>query len=75
MLYCFSWQELSWNGARLRACFLGGCGLWVLSSVGFFYLQPDWCPAIYILAAVVGVGNALMLVSGLLGLLMNAVVF
>ncbi|GAQ84995.1 Major facilitator superfamily protein [Klebsormidium nitens] len=55
-------QELHWNGGRLRACFLGGCALWLLSSAGFFWLRPGWCPAIYGLAALVGTANALMLV-------------
>lgn len=56
-------QELSWSGRRLKAVFCGGAALWLLSGAIFFAMGPSSRAAVYVLALLVGVGNALMLVT------------
>ncbi|CAM6096468.1 unnamed protein product [Calypogeia fissa] len=56
-------QELHWTGQRLKGFFTGGASLWVVSGAVIFFLPATYKLSMYGLAAVIGLGNALMLVT------------
>lgn len=56
------WQEMRWTSFQLKLVFAMGAGLWVLSGAIFLLLPLTLRGIIYLLAALIGIGNAFMLV-------------
>jgi Na+/melibiose symporter-like transporter len=56
-------QELRWTSFKLKAVFAMGAGLWVASGAIFLLLPQSSHGIAYILAVLVGIGNAFMLVT------------
>lgn len=59
---CSPRQELRWSSFQLKLVFAMGAGLWVLSGAIFLLLPQNLHGLVYLLAALVGIGNAFMLV-------------
>ncbi|XP_077212934.1 uncharacterized protein LOC143858760 isoform X2 [Tasmannia lanceolata] len=57
-------QEIKWTGKRLKAFFTVGATLWIFSGAGILLLPSNMHNFIYILAVIIGVANALMIVTG-----------
>ncbi|XP_020582652.1 major facilitator superfamily domain-containing protein 12-like [Phalaenopsis equestris] len=58
-------QEISWNSSRLKATFTSGAVLWILSGSAIFVLPSSLHSTMYILSIIIGVANALMMVTGI----------
>eukprot|EP01018_Ginkgo_biloba_P021025 Gb_40275 [translate_table: standard] len=58
-------QELKWTGYRLKAIFTIGAALWMLSAATIYFLPSNMWSYIYLLSVVIGVGNALMMVTAI----------
>ncbi|OAE26027.1 hypothetical protein AXG93_4601s1260 [Marchantia polymorpha subsp. ruderalis] len=56
-------QELHWTGHRLKGVYAGGACLWIFSGAALYLLPIDFKSSIYGLAGIIGLGNALMLVT------------
>eukprot|EP00850_Spirogloea_muscicola_P002306 SM000008S22395 [mRNA] locus=s8:1404652:1408343:- [translate_table: standard] len=56
-------QELHWTGRRLKMAFCLGSILWALSAFLFYNVRADGCRMVYLIATIIGVGNALLLVT------------
>ncbi|GFQ07767.1 major facilitator superfamily domain-containing protein 12 [Phtheirospermum japonicum] len=57
-------QEITWSGWRLKAFYSAGGLLWMLSGSAILFLPSSMKAFMYILSIVIGVANALMMVSG-----------
>ncbi|KZV21785.1 major facilitator superfamily domain-containing protein 12 [Dorcoceras hygrometricum] len=57
-------QEITWTGQRSRVLYSAGGLLWIISGAGILFLPSSMSSFIYILSVVIGVANALMMVSG-----------
>ncbi|KAI3444920.1 hypothetical protein Pfo_001585 [Paulownia fortunei] len=57
-------QEITWNSQRLKAFYSAGGLLWIISGAGILFLPSSMKAFMYILSIVIGVANALMMVSG-----------
>ncbi|KAL6493904.1 hypothetical protein OROGR_031813 [Orobanche gracilis] len=57
-------QEITWNGWRLKAFYSVGGLLWIISGGVILFLPSSMRPFMYILSIVIGVANALIMVSG-----------
>ncbi|KAL6569731.1 hypothetical protein OROMI_014245 [Orobanche minor] len=57
-------QEIKWNGWRLKAFYSVGGLLWIISGAVILFLPSSMKPFMYILSIVIGVANALIMVSG-----------
>lgn len=58
-------QESRWNGPRLKAFFIAGAIIWIISGGGMFVLPSNLHNLMYIISIAVGIANALMLVTGI----------
>lgn len=56
-------QELHWTDHRLKGVFTGGACLWIASGAVIYLLPVAFKSSMYGVAAVIGLGNALMLVT------------
>ncbi|XP_024401583.1 uncharacterized protein [Physcomitrium patens] len=56
-------QELRWTSFQLKSVFTMGAALWVLSGATFLLLPQSLHGPVYVLAVLIGVGNAFMLVT------------
>ncbi|CAA0808321.1 Major facilitator superfamily protein [Striga hermonthica] len=57
-------QEITWDGWRLKAFYSTGGLLWIVSGSVILFLPSSMNAFMYILSIVIGVANALMMVSG-----------
>ncbi|PIN10353.1 putative sugar transporter [Handroanthus impetiginosus] len=57
-------QEITWTGERLKALYSAGGLLWIISGAGILFLPSGMKVLMYVLSIVIGVANALMMVSG-----------
>ncbi|MCL7042168.1 hypothetical protein MKW94_024233, partial [Papaver nudicaule] len=58
-------QEMKWTSSRLKACFTAGSIMWILSGAGILILPSSLHGFIYLLSVIIGVANALMMVTGI----------
>ncbi|CAI9103258.1 OLC1v1001709C1 [Oldenlandia corymbosa var. corymbosa] len=58
-------QEVAWTGQRVKAFYSAGGLLWLLCGPVIFFLPRSLNPLIYLLAVVIGIANALMMVTGI----------
>ncbi|KAK8961726.1 hypothetical protein KSP40_PGU015043 [Platanthera guangdongensis] len=58
-------QEVSWTGSRLKAFFISGAILWIFSGSGIFVLPSSLHNTMYLFSITIGIGNALMMVTGI----------
>lgn len=58
-------QEVSWTGSRLKIFFISGAILWIFSGSGIFVLPSSLHNTVYIFSITIGIGNALMMVTGI----------
>ncbi|KAG0612252.1 hypothetical protein M758_6G013500 [Ceratodon purpureus] len=56
-------QELRWTSFQLKLVFAMGAALWVLSGAIFLLLPQNFHGLVYLLAGLIGIGNAFMLVT------------
>ncbi|KAH6772921.1 Major facilitator superfamily protein [Perilla frutescens var. frutescens] len=56
-------QEITWNSQRLKVSYSAGGLLWMISGVGIVFLPSSMKAFMYLLSVVIGVANALMMVS------------
>ncbi|KAH6789673.1 Major facilitator superfamily protein [Perilla frutescens var. frutescens] len=56
-------QEITWNSQRLKVSYSAGGLLWMISGVGILFLPSSMKAFMYLLSVVIGVANALMMVS------------
>ncbi|ONK59577.1 uncharacterized protein A4U43_C08F7890 [Asparagus officinalis] len=56
-------QEIKWTSWRLKAFFSAGAVLWMLSGAGIFVLPSTMHNFMYLLSIIVGISNALMMVT------------
>lgn len=56
-------QEMHWTGSRLKGIFTCGACLWIISGAVIYILPITLKSSMYGVASVIGLGNALMLVS------------
>ncbi|VFQ75879.1 unnamed protein product [Cuscuta campestris] len=57
-------QELNWTSQRIKAFYSAGGLLWIFSGIGILLLPSSMNSTMYILSIVIGVANALMMVTG-----------
>ncbi|XP_047951409.1 major facilitator superfamily domain-containing protein 12-like isoform X1 [Salvia hispanica] len=57
-------QEMAWNSHRLKVSYSAGGLLWMISGVGILFLPSSMKYFMYLISVVIGVANALMMVSG-----------
>ncbi|KAG8391343.1 hypothetical protein BUALT_Bualt01G0178000 [Buddleja alternifolia] len=57
-------QEMTWTGQRLKIFYSAGSLLWIICGIGILFLPSSMKAFIYILSIVIGVANALIMVSG-----------
>uniref|UniRef100_A0A0D6R0H1 Major facilitator superfamily (MFS) profile domain-containing protein n=2 Tax=Araucaria cunninghamii TaxID=56994 RepID=A0A0D6R0H1_ARACU len=58
-------QELQWTSYRLKAFFTAGAVLWMFSGSILYILPSNMWSYIYFLSVVIGVGNALVMVTAI----------
>jgi len=58
-------QELKWTGYRLKAFFTVGAILWMFSGATIYLLPSNMWRYIYLISVVIGVGNALIMVTAI----------
>lgn len=58
-------QELKWTGSRLKAFFTVGAILWMFSGAAIYLLPSNMWSYIYLISVVIGVGNALIMVTAI----------
>ncbi|KAL1561999.1 major facilitator superfamily domain-containing protein 12-like [Salvia divinorum] len=56
--------EMTWNSHRLKVLYSAGGLLWMISGVSILFLPRSMKYFMYLISVVVGVANALMMVSG-----------
>ncbi|XP_047175566.1 major facilitator superfamily domain-containing protein 12-like isoform X1 [Vigna umbellata] len=57
-------QEISWTGRMLKAYYSAGCILWIFCGAVIFLLSANMSYVMYIVSVVIGIANALMMVTG-----------
>ncbi|CAH9085490.1 unnamed protein product [Cuscuta epithymum] len=57
-------QELTWTSQRIKVFYSVGGLLWIFSGIGILLLPRNMNAIMYILSVVIGVANALMMVTG-----------
>ncbi|KAL8062172.1 hypothetical protein ABFX02_02G129900 [Erythranthe guttata] len=57
-------QEITWNRNRVKAFYSCGGLLWMISGAGILFLPISMNYFMYVLSIVIGVANALIMVSG-----------
>lgn len=58
-------QELQWTGYRVKAFFTVGALLWIFSGSALYLLPSNMWSYIYFISAIIGVGNALVMVTAI----------
>lgn len=58
-------QEMTWTGYRLKIFYSVGCVLWIFCGAGILILPQSFSGFMYIVSVVIGIANALMLVTGI----------
>ncbi|PKU86643.1 major facilitator superfamily domain-containing protein 12 [Dendrobium catenatum] len=58
-------QEISWTSSRLKVSYTSGAILWILSGSGIFVLPSSLHSSMYIFSVIIGIANALMMVTGI----------
>ncbi|XP_047963409.1 major facilitator superfamily domain-containing protein 12-like [Salvia hispanica] len=58
-------QEMAWSSHRLKVAYSAGGLLWMISGVFILFLPSSMKDFMYLISVVIGVANALMLVSGM----------
>lgn len=58
-------QELKWTGYRLKVFFTVGAILWMFSGATIYLLPSSMWSYIYLISVVIGVGNALIMVTAI----------
>ncbi|XP_015055223.1 major facilitator superfamily domain-containing protein 12-like isoform X1 [Solanum pennellii] len=58
-------QELKWSGERLKAFFSAGGLLWLFCGAAVIFLPINMHAFIYVLSILIGIGNALMMVTAI----------
>lgn len=57
-------QEMTWTSQRVKTIYAAGGALWVFCGAGILFLQQSFSPLMYIISVIVGIANALMMVTG-----------
>lgn len=57
-------QEMSWTGHRLKTIYSVGGVLWIFCGAGILFLPQSHSGFMYIISVVIGIANALMMVTG-----------
>lgn len=57
-------QEFTWSGQRLKAFYSAGGILWIICGAGILFLPRNMNAFMYILSIIIGIANALMMVTG-----------
>lgn len=58
-------QEITWTGQRLKLFYSAGGILWILCGAGLLFLPASMDAALYFLSIVIGIANALMMVTAI----------
>ncbi|KAG5538964.1 hypothetical protein RHGRI_019496 [Rhododendron griersonianum] len=58
-------QEFTWTGKRLKLFYSAGGILWIFCGSGFLFLPRNIHAAMYFLSIVIGIANALMMVTAI----------
>ncbi|XP_042027298.1 major facilitator superfamily domain-containing protein 12-like [Salvia splendens] len=58
-------QEMAWSSHRLKVAYSAGGLLWMISGVVVLFLPSSMKYFMYLISVVIGVANALMMVSGM----------
>ncbi|KAL1535893.1 major facilitator superfamily domain-containing protein 12-like [Salvia divinorum] len=58
-------QEMAWSSHRLKVAYSAGGLLWMISGVAVLFLPSSMKNFMYLISVVIGVANALMMVSGM----------
>ncbi|GAB4848974.1 hypothetical protein Ancab_003787 [Ancistrocladus abbreviatus] len=57
-------QEITWTSHRLKTVYSAGGALWIFCGTGFLLLPQGLSGFMYILSVLIGIANALMMVTG-----------
>ncbi|XP_071931595.1 uncharacterized protein [Coffea arabica] len=57
-------QEMTWTGPRLKSYYSAGGLLWLFCGAGIFFLPRSLSYLMYFLSTVIGIANALIMVTG-----------
>ncbi|XP_027113608.1 uncharacterized protein [Coffea arabica] len=57
-------QEMTWTGPRLKSFYSAGGLLWLFCGAGIFFLPRSLSYLMYFLSIVIGIANALIMVTG-----------
>lgn len=57
-------QEMTWTGHRLKTIYSVGGVLWIFCGAGILFLPQRSSGLMYIISVVIGIANALMMVTG-----------